>query len=144
MKTNEMLSHIDDERVVAAIHAVESSSSGEVRVCITGRSVDDPVIEAWKAFARMKMNQTRQRNAALVFIAPKTRKFAIVGDEGLQRHCEADFWNQLAAELAVGFRKECYTEALTRVIDRIGGVLNLHFPPQRNDHDELPNEIVRE
>lgn len=144
MKPDEMLSHIDDASVIAAIHAVESRSGGEVRVCITGRSVDDPVFEAWQAFARLKMNRTRQRNAALVFIAPETRKFAIVGDEGLHRHCAADFWNQLAEELADGFRKEDYTGALTRVIDSIGGVLSLHFPPQRDGSDELPNEIVRE
>jgi len=144
MNAEQMISHIRDEAVLAAIRAVESRSSGEVRVFITNRGVDDPTADAWAAFAKLKMQRTAQRNAALVFIAPNARKFAIVGDEGLHRHCAEGFWNQLAEQLAGGFRKEDYTGALIRVIEQIGNVLAQHFPPQRDDHNELPDEIVRE
>lgn len=144
MNAEQMISHIHDETVLAAIREVESHSSGEIRVFITNRSVDDPAVDAWAAFAKLQMQRTAQRNAALVFIAPNARRFAIVGDEGLHRHCKEGFWSQLADELAGGFRKENYTGALIRVIEQIGAVLAQHFPSQRNDRNELPDEIVRE
>ena len=144
MNAEEMISHIHDDAVLAAIRAAESRSSGEIRVFITNRGVDNPTAAAWAAFAQLKLQNTAQRNAALVFIAPSARKFAIVGDEGLHRHCAAGFWNQLADELAGGFRTEDYTGALIRVIEQIGEVLARHFPPQRDDRNELPDEIVRE
>jgi len=144
MNAEEMISHVHDEAVIAAIRAAESRSSGEIRVFVTNRGVVDPAADAWAVFAKLKMHHTARRNAALVFIAPNARRFAIVGDEGLHRHCEEGFWNQLADELAGGFRKENYTGALIRVIEQIGAVLARHFPPQPDDGNELPDEIVRE
>jgi uncharacterized membrane protein len=144
MNADEMITQIRDEAVFAAIRDVETHSSGEVRVFITSRPVEDSIRDAWAAFAKLKMQETRQRNAALVFIAPVARKFAIIGDEGLNRHCPEVFWSELASGLAAGFREGAYTEALTNVIQRIGEVLALHFPPHAHDHNELPDDIVRE
>ncbi|MBK8093455.1 MAG: TPM domain-containing protein [Verrucomicrobiaceae bacterium] len=144
MNADEMITHIRDEAVLAAIRDAESRSSGEIRVLITNRSVTDAVRGAWEAFARLKMHQTARRNAALIFIAPTARKFAIIGDEALHQHCTPGFWNHLATELSTGFRTGDYTGALIRVIQQIGDVLATHFPSQPTDHNELPDEIVRE
>ena len=144
MNADEMITQIRDDAVLAAIRVVEAQSSGEVRVFITSRPVEDSIREAWVAFAKLKMQETAQRNAALVFIAPVARKFAIIGDEGLHRQCAEAFWADLATELAAGFRDGDYTGALTNVIQRIGEVLALHFPPQAHDRNELPDDIVRE
>ncbi len=143
MNADEMISHLRDDAVLAAIRAAESRSSGEVRVFVTNRCIDDPVAEAWRAFAKLQMHRTRQRNAALVFIAPNARKFAIVGDEGIHRHCKEGFWNHLADELAAGFRKSEYTDAIVCVIEEIGEVLARHFPHTDDDRNELPDDIVR-
>lgn len=144
MNADEMISKISDEAVQAAIRLAESRSSGEVRVVVTNRRIDDPEPEAWKAFAKLQMHQTRQRNAALIFLAPSARKFAIVGDEGIHRHCKEGFWNHLADELGTGFRKGEYTDAIVRVIEELGEVLARHFPCAHDDRNELPDDIVEE
>lgn len=144
MNADEMISKISDEAVQAAIRLAESRSSGEVRVFVTNRRIEDPVAEAWKTFVTLQMHQTRQRNAALVFIAPNSRKFAIVGDEGLHQHCKEGFWNHLADNLASGFRKGDYTGEIVRVIEEIGKVLAHRFPYVHDDRNELPDDIVRE
>lgn len=143
MNADEMITHIRDEAVLTAIRDAESRSSGEIRVFITNRSVTDAVRGAWEAFARQKMHQTARRNAALIFIAPNARKFAIIGDEALHQHCTPGFWDHLATELSTGFRAGDYTGALIRIITEIGSVLEKHFPPQ-DGTNELPDEIVRE
>lgn len=144
MNAEEMTTHIHDAEVLAAIRSVETRSSGEVRVFITNRSIAEPLKEARAAFTRLRMDQTARRNAALVFLAPRSRQFALVGDEGLHQYCGEAFWNSCAEDLAAGFHAGDYTGALIRVIERIGAVLARHFPPQENDHQELPDDVVRE
>lgn len=144
MNADEMISHLRDEAVLVAIRGAESSSSGEVRVFVTNRRVHDPVADAWKAFAKLQMQHTRQRNAVLVFIAPNSRTFAIVGDEDIHQYCKDGVWNHLADELTAGFRQGEYTNAIVRVIEEIGKVLARHFPFTDDDHNELPDDIVRE
>ena len=144
MNADEMISLLRDEAVLAAIRVAESNSSGEVRVFVTTRRVHDPVAEAWTAFAKLQMQQTRQRNAVLVLIAPNSRTFVIVGDEGIHQYCKEGVWNHLVDELAAGFRKGEYTDAIVRVIEEIGEVLARHFPYTDDDHNELPDDIVRE
>jgi len=144
MNANQFIATIADQQVIQAIQSAEAQTSGEVRVFVTDKFVEDPMAEAWKTFARLKMQDTSQRNAVLIFVAPLARKFAIVADEGIHRFCTEEFWNQRAHELAEGFKAGDFTASLVRLIEHIGQALAAHFPSLESDANELPDEVLRD
>lgn len=144
MNADQFIATIVDEQVIQAIQAAEARTSGELRVFVTDKFLEDPISEAWKTFARLKMQDTVQRNAVLIFVGPKTRKFAIVADEGIHRVCKEAYWSQLAQQLSEGFKAGEYTVALVRLIEDIGRELAAHFPRLEDDVNELPDVVLRD
>lgn len=132
---------IDHDRIVGAIAAAEKQSSGEIRVHLHHRSVVDPQEAGKKVFEKLGMTNTRSRNAVLIFVAPRSRNFAILGDSGIHEKCGDDFWKKAAEKLSVHFRDGKFTDGLVETIGELGRVLAAHFPRGAEDRDELPNEI---
>src|SRR5689334_6105401 len=99
MNVLEFVMHLDDDRIVQAIREAELRTSGEVRVYVSKEKAPDPLDSAIGQFHRMGMRQTRERNGVLVFVAPKSQTFAIVGDEGIHQKCGPDFWNAIVDEM---------------------------------------------
>ncbi len=144
MNVDQFIATIEDEQVIRAIQSAEARTSGELRVFVTDKMIEDPIAEAWKTFARLNMQDTAQRNAVLIFVGPKARKFAIVADEGIHHFCKEAFWSQLAQQLSEGFKAGDYTGALVRLIEDIGRALAAHFPRLKDDANELPDEVLRD
>lgn len=132
---------VDHDRIVGAIAAAEKQSSGEIRVHLHHRAVADPQDAGQKVFEKLGMTNTRRRNAVLVFIAPRSRNFAILGDSGIHERCGDDFWKKSAEKLSAHFRGGKFTDGLVETIGELGRVLAEHFPPEDGKADELPNEI---
>lgn len=132
---------IDHDRIVGAIAAAEKQSSGEIRVHLHHRSVVDPQEAGKKVFEKLGMTNTRSRNAVLIFVAPRSRNFAILGDSGIHEKCGDDFWKKSAESLSAHFRDGRFTDGLVETIGELGRVLAAHFPRGAEDRDELPNEI---
>ena len=90
------------------------------------------------------MHQTRQRNAVLIFIAPRTHQFAVVGDEGIHQKCGDALWQSVVKKMQEHFRRDHFTDALVEAIADLGAVLTEHFPRQPDDRNELPDSIAGE
>lgn len=132
---------IDHDRIVGAIAAAEKQSSGEIRVHLHHRSVADPQDAGKKVFEKLGMTKTTHRNAVLIFVAPRSRNFAILGDSGIHEKCGDDFWKKATESLSAHFRDGKFTDGLVETIGELGRVLAAHFPRDAEDRDELPNEI---
>lgn len=142
MKPRQFISRLDHARLEAAITQAEGRTSGEIRVEINHRPIDDAVSFAQAEFIRLGMQKTRDRNAVLILVAPASQSFAIIGDEGVHRKCGPDFWSEVAASMQAGFRREDYTGALVEAIGRAGALLAEHFPRRPDDTNELPDQVV--
>lgn len=139
-----MFSHspkIDHSRVVAAIAAAEQRTSGEIRVLVSRTAATEPVVAAQKHFERMGMTRTAARNGVLIFVAPSSRNFAIIGDSGIHEKCGESFWRLLAAAMELHFKRGEFTEGLVHGIDRAGALLAENFPRAGNDRNELSNDV---
>ena len=90
------------------------------------------------------MHKTAERNAVLIFVAPRAQKFAVVGDEGVHRKCGEAFWQETVAAMRAHFKRDAFTDALVEAIARAGELLAQHFPRQASDSNELPNELMEE
>jgi uncharacterized membrane protein len=142
MRTKEFLSKLEHERIVQAIRDAEAKTSGEIRVHIQrGKLNTDPLIAAQKKFHRLGMHMTADRNAVLIFVAPRADKFAVVGDQAIHEKCGDTYWQRVVDLMRAHFRNEKFSDALVDAIRDVGRALAAHFP-RRSTSPDLPDEIV--
>lgn len=132
---------IDHDRVVAAIRAAELRTSGEIRVILARRKTDDPVASATQHFERLGMTATAARNGVLIYLAPRSRNFAVIGDTAIHEKCGDAFWTELATAMTQHFKSGDFTAGLVHGIERAGALLATHFPRSATDINELPDKI---
>ena len=133
---------IDHDRVTAAIVAAERRTSGEIRVLLARHKAAEPVAAAQRHFERLGMTNTSHRNGVLIFLAPRSRTFAVIGDSGIHEKCGDAFWTGLAAAMTEHFKRGDFTAGLVHGIERAGALLAEHFPRQPDDRNELPDTIA--
>lgn len=143
MRTKDFLSRLDHDRIVAAIKEAEAKSSGEIRVYVQRGELDgDALVEAQAKFKRFGMEKTRERNGVLIFVAPRARKFAVIGDEGIHAKCGVEFWDRVVEAMRAHFLNSNFTDALVEAIKTAGQLLAQHFPRQGGDRNELSDQVV--
>jgi uncharacterized membrane protein len=120
--------HVQHDAIVAAIREAEQKTSGEIRVSISPKHVDDAVTAAQAEFLRLGMNKSPERNGVLIFVAPRAHKFAVIGDEAVHAKCGDEFWQQLAEAMAGYFRKSEFTPGILHGVQKAGELLAAHFP----------------
>src|SRR5712691_6469774 len=140
MRTKEFLSKLEHDRIVAAIREAESKTSGEIRVYIQRGKLDvEPLIAAQKKFHRLGMHKTLERNAVLIFVAPRAHKFAVVGDKAIHTKCGEEFWQHIVDAMRAHFQNEKFSHAIVEAIEEIGKLLAAHFPKKSRSSNELPD-----
>ena len=142
MNPRSFLSGLDHQRIVAAIGAAEGRSRGEIRVHVSSRPVDDPERAAAALFDKLGMSATAERNGVLIFVAPASRRFAVVGDKGIHERCGEGFWKDVAAAMEDDFRAGRFTDGIVKGVTKAGDALATHFPrTDRPDANELSDEV---
>ncbi len=144
MRTKDFLDKLDHARIVDAIKAAEAKTSGQIRVYVQRGELDDDALDyAPKMFQKLGMQATAERNGVLIFVVPRARKFAVIGDEGVHRKCGDEFWQRLVERMRVHFRNEDFTDALFEAIQETGELLARHFPRKKGAApNELPDEVI--
>jgi uncharacterized membrane protein len=102
----------------------------------------DPLVVAQKKFQRLQMHKTQERNAVLIFVAPRAHKFAVVGDKAIHEKCGEEFWQRIVDAMRTHFANEKFSHALVEAIREIGKVLTAHFPKRSTSSNQLPDEIA--
>lgn len=143
MRTKEFLTKLEHDRIVEAIRAAESKTSGQIRVFIQRGKLDvDPLSAAQKKFYRLGMQKTTERNAVLIFVAPRAHKFAIVGDKAVHEKCGEALWQRIVARMREHFRNENFSHAIVDAIRETGDALAAHFPKGSASAGNLPDDVV--
>jgi uncharacterized membrane protein len=143
-KKKEFFSKDENELIVHAIQDAEKQTSGEVRVFVESKCrFVDPLDRALEIFAKLKMQNTAQRNAVLVYVAIKDRQLAVYGDIGIHQKTDDDYWKVAVKYMISHFNKENYAEGIANCVRLIGKALQEHFPHDTElDKNELPDEII--
>ncbi len=131
----------EKQRIMQAIAEAEKASSGEVRVHIENKCSKDVLDCASQTFALLKMHQTELRNGVLFYLAIQSKKFAILGDIGINQKVPENFWDEIKEEMKSAFLKGDYVGGLEQGILKAGQQLKVHFPYQTDDKNELSDEI---
>lgn len=128
MHPQEFKKHLRHDHVVEAIREAEKKTTGEIRVMVSPKHIEDPVAEAQKEFMRLGMANAQHHNGVLIFVAPRAHKFAVIGDKAVHEKCGEEFWQKLAEAMTVCFRKSEFTEGIIHGIQKAGELLAEHFP----------------
>ncbi|HAX94619.1 MAG TPA: hypothetical protein DCY25_11910 [Bacteroidales bacterium] len=124
-----------------AIKEAEGETSGEIRVHLE-TSLSGNVLDraAW-IFRHIKMHETEDRNGVLFYLAVRNKKFAVIGDAGINSKVPDGFWDVIKNILEGNFREGKYCEGIIEGILMAGRQLREHFPHSRDDVNELPDDI---
>jgi uncharacterized membrane protein len=142
-KTEAFLSKEDEQEIVQAIVSAEKNTSGEIRVHIEERSEKAPLDRAQEVFLELHMNETKDRNGVLFYVCVADKKFAIIGDEGIDKVVESDFWDCTKDIVISNFKEANFKNGLVEGVLRAGDRLKKYFPYQSDDVNELSNEISK-
>ena len=139
-----ILNHKEDRRVVEAIQKAEQNTSGEIKVHIENHCRGDVKERGLVVFKRLKLNETKLRNGVLIYLAVRDRKFAILGDEGINNVVGDEFWNDVKDLMQSHFKEGRFAEGLEQGILRCGEKLQTYFPSQSDNINEIPDDISYE
>jgi len=129
------------DEIKQSILNAELDTSGEIRVHIENTCAGDVLVRAAKVFNILGMHKTEQRNGVLIYLAIKNRKFAIIGDSGINAVVANDYWDTIKFSMLDAFRESRFTEGLTAAIQDVGLKLKSFFPYKADDKNELPDDI---
>lgn len=141
MAVSDFFSKEEKERIKQAIADAELNTSGEIRLHVDNRCKIDVLDCAASWFAKLKMHKTALRNGVLFYLATKDRKFAILGDAGINQVTPDDFWDNIKEMMRGYFSEERYVDGLVKGIEMAGEQLKEHFPYQDDDVNELTDDI---
>jgi uncharacterized membrane protein len=134
-------SNTQKENIREAIREAETNTSGEIRVHIDNHCREDVMDRAAWWFGRLEMQKTEKRNGVLFYLAVKDRKFAILGDAGINAVTPDDFWDHIKERMLEDFGEGRFADGLCQGIRLAGEALKEHFPYQSDDINELSDEI---
>lgn len=129
------------ELIVSSIKEAEHNTSGEIRVHIESKCAEDVLDRAAYWFAKLKMHKTELRNGVLFYLALNDKKFAILGDKGINAVVPDTFWNEVKETMLPFFAEGNYTDGLSKGIVMAGEKLKAYFSYQKDDVNELSDEI---
>jgi len=140
-KVEKFLTAAQEQEVVDSIRAAEKQTSGEIRVHMESTCAGNAYDRAQELFHLLKMDNTRQANGVLFYLAVDNRKFAVLGDRGINEVVGANFWNSIKEVMEARFRESEFKNGLVAGIEMAGEKLAAYFPWDNDDLNELPDQI---
>ncbi|WP_297761132.1 TPM domain-containing protein [uncultured Muriicola sp.] len=142
-KVEAFLSPEEEQEVINAIIEAEKNTSGEIRVHIEPGTTLNPYERAQEVFLSLKMENTKDSNGVLIYIAVNDRTFVIYGDKGINDVVSKTFWNDTKEVIQSHFKKGQFKQGIAEGILKAGEELKAHFPYKSDDTNELRNEVSK-
>lgn len=132
----------EQQLIQKAVADAEKNTSGEVRVCIEKTCSDEALDRAAKYFTQLEMHKTKLRNGVLIYVATVDRKFAIIGDAGINKVVPDDFWDVTKENMLQHLKVGNLVEGIVTGVQHAGEQLKKYFPHLLDDKNELPDDIA--
>lgn len=142
-KVEDFLTQTEELEIISAIKIAEKNTSGEIRVHIERSSEKNHFERTQEVFYFLKMNETKDANAVLIYVAVKDKKFVIYGDKGIDEVVPKDFWDTTKDVIQSHFKSGNFKQGIVEGILKAGEELQTHFPWQSDDENELSNDISK-
>lgn len=148
-KVEDFLTSEEEAAIIDAIRIAEKNTSGEIRVHLESSSLSaeepkkkiDSFDRAAEVFDMLHMDNTKQSNGVLIYVAVEDRTLVIMGDKGINDVVGQNFWEGTKDVIINHFKSGNMKQGLVEGILKAGEKLKKHFPHQKNDKNELPDDI---
>lgn len=137
------LTEAEEQEIVNAILEAEKNTSGEIRVHIEAKAKIDHFSRAQQVFHFLKMDNTKDENGVLLYVAVQDKKFVIYGDRGIDKAVPKGFWESTKEEITTHFKTGDFKQGIIAGILKAGEELEAHFPWDHNDTNELSDAISK-
>lgn len=142
-RVEQFLTADEEQEIVQAILEAEKNTSGEIRVHIESHTRLEHSKRAKEVFHLLKMDNTKDENGVLIYVAVNDRKFCIYGDRGIDKVVPENFWNSTKDRIQNHFVKGNFKQGIIAGILNAGKELEAHFPWNHGDINELSNEVSK-
>ena len=142
-RVEKFLTADEEQEIVQAILEAEKNTSGEIRVHIESNSKLEHFERAKAIFHNLKMDNTKDENGVLIYVAVQDRKFVIYGDRGIDKVVPKNFWDTTKDTMQHQFEDGQFKEGIIAGILSAGQKLQTHFPWNHGDKNELSNEVSK-
>lgn len=132
----------EQQQIRKAIEAAEKNTSGEIRICVEKTCSEEVLDRAATYFNKLNMHKTSLRNGVLIYLSTVDRKFAIIGDAGINKVVPEGFWDSTKETMLKQFKFGNLTEGIVSGIQIAGEQLKKFFPSHDTDQNELPDDIA--
>ncbi len=148
-KVEDFLTSEEEAAIVEAIRIAEKNTSGEIRVHIEPTSISaeepheqiDAFDRAAEVFDMLNMQNTKESNGVLIYVAVQDRTLVIMGDKGINDIVGQNFWESTKDIIINHFKNGDMKQGLVEGILKAGEKLKKHFPHKKDDKNELPDDI---
>lgn len=148
-KVENFLTSEEESAIVEAIRIAEKNTSGEIRVHLEANSISseepkerlDAFDRAAQVFDMLHMDNTKESNGVLLYVAVEDRTLVIMGDKGINDVVGQNFWEGTKDVIINHFKNGDMKQGLVEGILKAGEKLKKHFPYQKDDKNELPDDI---
>ena len=134
-------SNKERQQIKAAIQKAEKKTSGEIRVHLERKARENLYEHAKEIFKKIGMTETEEHNGVLILLGLASRRFVILGDKGIDEKVPEGFWQEMIEVMKNRFKDDLFAEGIVEAVDLIGEKLGAFFPYQRDDVNELTDEI---
>lgn len=141
MKASQFFNDEQKKLITGAVKEAELNTSGEIRVHIESSCKEDVLDRAAYIFEKLEIHKTELRNGVLFYLSINDKKFAILGDAGINAVTPDNFWEEIKDTVLNHFKNAEYDIGLSTGIKMAGQALKEHFPYQKDDVNELSDEI---
>ncbi len=140
-KVEDFLTAAQEQEIIDAIRTAEKDTSGEIRVHLEKCTEKDTLERAKEVFYFLKMDETKQHNGVLFYVAVEDKKFAVLGDVGIDKVVPDTFWDSVRDTVLEKFKNNHFAKGLKLGILEAGTKLKQYFPYRHDDKNELPDSI---
>ena len=95
------------------------------------------------AFFSEALHKTRDANGILLYISVFEHRVWVLGDHGIDQKIAPQTWQEIVDIVSQGIKQGNSCQAICEGIERIGTILEEHFPIRADDKNELHNLIIR-
>src|SRR5262249_10485055 len=135
--------------IEAAIKEVEAGHSGEIRFVVeTALDLNEllsglaPRARALQVFSFTRVWDTEANNGVLIYVLLADRDVEILADRGIAARVPPQEWETICREIEAHFRDGRFAQGSVAGVRSVGGLLARHFPGDRGDKNELPDQPV--
>lgn len=93
-------------------------------------------------FLARNMSNTRGRTGVLIFVSLLEHYVEVIGDQEIASKLTQKDWKKIVDEMLPLLRDKRTADALILAVERCGALLAKHFPPGKDNPNELPDNFI--